>query len=123
MKRTIKLTESDLKQIIKESVNRILKEDSLDDEMLIWKKRSESEFGKTISQLNKLVGEMYYDEDEYGLPSTPISHYVTAYSLDGDMKYTAKIITDILTNYDMLGQGDKIDFLVKKMNKLSQINQ
>ena len=122
MKRTIRLTESDLKQIIKESVNRILKEDSLDDEMLLWKERGESEFGKTISQLNKLVGEMFSDEDEYGLPSTPISHYVTAYSLDGDMKYTAKIITDILTNYDMLGQGDEIDFLVKKMNKLSRMN-
>jgi hypothetical protein len=63
---------------------------------------------------------MYSDEDEYGLPNTPISHYVTAYALDGDMKYTAKVITDILMNYDMLGQGDEIDRLVKKMNILAQ---
>lgn len=120
MKKVIRLTETDLKKIIKESITKILKEDSLDDEMLLWKERSDSEFGKTLSELNKLVGEMYSDEDEYGLPNTPISHYVTAYALDGDMKYTAKVITDILRNYDMLGQGDEIDGLVKKMNFLAQ---
>lgn len=117
---TIRLTESDLHRIVKESVNRILNED-LEDEILIWKKRENDEFGKILKKIEEKVIELFgVTKDEFGIECSPVSYVITAYSLDGNKKYTAKRIYQMLENYDMIGNGDiELDNLVKNMMKLS----
>lgn len=112
MKKTIKLTESKIRQIVRES---------LDDEMLLWKQRDESKFGQIIRKLDDMMKEMFSEPDEYGFQSSPISHYVTAYALDGNEKYTARNIYDTLENYDML-QEPEVKVLVNKMLMIAKNN-
>ena len=110
MKKIIKLNESKIRQIVKETI---------EDEMEIWRQRDESEFGQIISKLDEMMKEIFSEPDEYGFQSSPISGYVTAYALDGNEKYTSKMIYDILENYDML-QEPKVKRLVNKMLKIAK---
>lgn len=112
MKKIIKINESKIRQIIRES---------LDDEMALWKQRDESQFGKIIRKLDEIMKEMFVDADEYGFKVSPISHYVTAYALDGDEKYTAKRITSTIENYDM-SHEPKVKRLLNKMNNIANAN-
>ena len=90
---------------------------TLDEEMALWEARENDEFGKTLKAINeKAFGEWLEEEDEYGIPHTPISHYITAYALDGDRKYTAKKVLAIIENYDMM---EDVEDLAKKLNKLA----
>ena len=123
MKRRIRLTESSLHRIIKESVRRILREDyDLDSEMDMWKQRGESEFGKCLKKIDKKVIDLFgTSADEYGINNSPIGQIITAYSLDGDKMYTARAIKSTLENYDMLNNGDRqLDNLVKKLFMLAK---
>ena len=123
MKQKIRLSESTLHRIIKESVRRILREDyDLDSEMEIWKQRSESEFGKCLKKIDKKVTNLLgTSADEYGFHNSPIGQIITAYSLDGDKMYTARAIKSMLENYDMLNNGDRyLDNLVRKLFMLAK---
>ena len=104
--------------LMKESKSHKIQE-SLEDEMNLWKERDESEFGQTIRQLDNLMKEMFSEKDEYGFDSSPISRYVTMYALDGNMDWTAKTIAKVVENYDMM-QEPQVKALVKKMFDLAK---
>ena len=121
IKHTIRLTESELKNMIAKSVRRVLNE-NLDDDMVIWDKRGKDEFALILKKIDKKVSNLFGgEENEYGFKDTPLSWIIAEYSLDGNRKRTAKKVYSILNNYDMLHNGDKIlDSLVKKMLILGQ---
>lgn len=91
----------------------------LEEEMEQWEARANDDFGKVLQLINMACADYFYAEpDEYGIPTTPLSHYITAYSLDGNRKYTAKCIYSILENYDLLEDG-AIIALANKMKRLA----
>jgi len=90
---------------------------TLDEEMAIWEARANDEFGKTLKEINeKAFNEWFNEEDEHGISSTPISHHITAYALDGNRKHTANVIRNIIEDYDMM---EDVKELVNKMMKLA----
>lgn len=91
----------------------------LDEEMEQWEARKNDEFGQTLREIEK--ASMNYfgcDEDEYGIRSTPLSYPITAYSLDGNRKYTAKVIIATLNEWDIL-EDERIKALADKLNDLA----
>ena len=90
---------------------------TLDEEMAMWEARANDDFGKTLKEINeKAFNEWFTEEDEHGISSTPISHHITAYALDGNRKHTANVIRNIIEDYDMM---EDVKELVKKMMKLA----
>ena len=90
---------------------------TLDEEMAMWEARANDDFGKTLKEINeKAFNEWFNEEDECGISSTPISHHITAYALDGNRKHTANVIRNIIEDYDMM---EEVKELVKKMMKLA----
>lgn len=92
---------------------------SLDEEMELWEARANDDFGKTLKEIEK--ASMNYfgcDEDEYGIRSTPLSYLITAYSLDGNRKHTAKVIIATLEEWDIL-EDENIKAMADKLNKLA----
>ena len=92
---------------------------TLDDEMAMWEARANDDFGKMLRNIEK--ASMNYfgcDEDEYGIRSTPLSYPITAYSLDGNRKYTAKVIIATLEEWDIL-EDESIKAMTDKLNKLA----
>lgn len=120
MKQTIHLKESELKRIINESVRKILNE-TIDDEMSVWKERENSHFYKILKKIEKHVIDLFgTQKDEYGISSSPIGYDISEFALDGNMKYTAQKIYNKLENYDMLHNGNRsLDILVNKMLRLA----
>ena len=99
--------------------NNETKKMTLDEKMAMWEARANDEFGKVLQMINMACADYFYaDPDEYGIPTTPLSHYITAYSLDGNRKYTAKCIYSILENHDLLEDG-AIIALANKMKRLA----
>ena len=92
---------------------------TLDEEMVLWEARANDEFGKTLKEIEKASMKYFgCDEDEYGIRSTPLSYPITAYSLDGNRKYTAKVIIDTLEEWDIL-EDENIKAMADKLNKLA----
>ena len=90
---------------------------TIDEEMKVWEERANDEFGQTLKEINeKAFGEWFNEDDENGTISTPISHYITAYALDGDRKYTARVVLSVIEEYDMM---EDINGLADKLNKLA----
>lgn len=95
----------------------ISKKLTIDEEMKVWEERANDEFGQTLNEINKKAfGEWFNEDDEEGIISTPISHYITAYALDGDRKYTARMVLSVIEEYDMM---EDINGLADKLNKLA----
>ena len=92
---------------------------TLDEEMAMWEARANDDFGKMLRNIEK--ASMNYfgcDEDEYGIRSTPLSYPITAYSLDGNRKHTAKVIIATLEEWDIL-EDKNIKAMADKLNKLA----
>ena len=92
---------------------------TIDEEMAMWEARANDEFGKTLKEIEK--ASMNYfgcDEDEYGIRSTPLSYLITAYSLDGNRKHTAKVFIATLEEWDIL-EDENIKAMTDKLNKLA----
>ena len=99
--------------------NNETKKMTLDEEMAMWGARANDEFGKMLRNIEK--ASMNYfgcDEDEYGIRSTPLSYPITAYSLDGNHKHTAKVIIATLEEWDIL-EDKNIKAMADKLNKLA----
>jgi len=94
---------------------------TLDEEMKLWETRANDEFGKILKKIQKATKDYLYSWEEMGIEYNPLSEYITAYSLDGDRKYTAKAIYNILYNYDILGNYKNVKKLVNDMKKLADI--
>lgn len=91
----------------------------LDIEMEQWEARANDEFGKTLKEIEKASMEFFgYEENEYGFHHTPLSWPITAYSLDGNRKYTAKVIIATLEEWDIL-EDENIKALADKLNQLA----
>ena len=70
---------------------------TLDEEMAMWEARANDEFGKTLKEINeKAFNEWFNEDDENGVSSTPISHHITAYALDGNRKHLAAMVAEHL---------------------------
>jgi len=99
--------------------NNETKKMTLDEEMAIWEARANDEFGKMLREIEKEAMSYFgCEEDEYGIRSTPLSYPITAYSLDGNRKYTAKVIIATLNEWDIL-QDKKIKEMADKLYKLA----
>ena len=101
----------------KDRAAEIVKKMTLDEEMAMWEARANDDFGKTLKEINeKAFNEWFNEDDENGISQTPISHHITAYTLDGNRKHTANVIRNIIEDYDMM---EDVKELVKKMMKLA----
>ena len=81
---------------------------NLNEEMKLWEERANDEFGQILKKIAKA-------DIEYNV----LSEYITGYALDGNRKYTAKCIYNILYNYDILGNHKNVKKLVDKLTKLA----
>ena len=94
---------------------------NLDKEMKLWEERANDEFGKVLKKIKKATKDYLYSWEECGIEYNVLSDFITSYSLDGNRKYTAKAIYNILYNYDILGNHRNVKRLVNEMNKLTNI--
>jgi len=95
---------------------------TIDEQMELWKQRSKDEFGTIIKKIEDACSDYFVpEEDEYGIKSTPLTYYITAYSVDGYRGYVARSIHRILENHDLL-DNPKIKKLDKEMMKLATEN-
>jgi len=92
---------------------------TLDEEMKLWEERENDEFGHILKKIKKATKDYLYSWTEMGIEYNILSEYITGYSLDGNRKYTAKSIYNILDMYDILGNHKKIKKLVDEMMKLA----
>lgn len=88
---------------------------TLEEEMKIWEERANDEFGTILNKIQKATKDYLYSWKEMGIEYNAISEYITAYSLDGNRKYTATHIKEVLENYDILGNHRNVKKLVNKL--------
>lgn len=93
---------------------------TLDEEMKLWEERENDEFGQILTKIKKATKDLLYSWEEMGIEYNPLSSYITSYALDGNRKYTAKCIYNVLENYDILGNHKNIKKLVSQL--MSKIN-
>ena len=92
---------------------------NLDEEMKLWEERANDEFGQILKKIAKATKDYLYSWEEFGIEQNILSTYITGYSLDGDRKYTATHIQDILINYDIYNNYKNVKTLVNKLVKLA----
>ena len=93
---------------------------SLDDEMKLWEDRSNDEFGKVLQAIKELTKDYFAaEEDEFGISSIPLDVYIAQYSVFGMRKSIALNVRDLLENYDILGNDEGVDNLVKELEELA----
>lgn len=95
---------------------------NLDEEMKLWEIRDNDEFGKTLRAIRELTNDYFcVEEDEFGMESTPISHYSAIYALDGEKvrKSIAKSVYNILYNYDIIGNDEGVSSLVNELIEIA----
>lgn len=93
---------------------------SLDDEMKLWEDRSNDEFGKVLQAIKELTKDYFVaEEDEFGINSMPLDVYIAQYSVFGMRKSIALNVRDLLENYDILGNDEGVDNLVKELEELT----
>ena len=93
---------------------------TLDEEMKIWEERSNDEFGKVLHAIKELTKDYFVaEEDEFGINSIPLDVYIAQYSVFGRRKSIALNIRNLLENYDILGNDEGVDNLVKELEDLA----
>ena len=93
---------------------------SLDDEMKLWEDRSNDEFGKVLQAIKELTKDYFVaEEDEFGINNMPLDVYIAQYSVFGKRKSIALNVRDLLENYDILGNDEGVDNLVKELEELA----
>jgi ABC-type glycerol-3-phosphate transport system substrate-binding protein len=92
---------------------------NLDEEMKLWDERANDEFGKVLKKIKKATKDYLYSWEEMGIEYNILSEYITGYALDGNRKFAAKHIYNILENYDILGNHRNVKKLVNKMMDLA----
>jgi hypothetical protein len=87
-----KYVDSLLKKIVNES---------LEDEMLVWEQRDNSEFGQILKQLEHIAEDGLIDAGSI------INHLRTEYALDGNMQATTRSVIHYLREYDFISADEK----------------
>lgn len=93
---------------------------NIEDEMLLWETRSNDEFGQVLKKICKATIDYLPSWEYMGIEYNMLSEYITGYSLDGDRKYTASAIHNVLYNYDILSNHKNIKKLVETLFELSK---
>ena len=93
---------------------------NIEDEMLLWETRSNDEFGQVLKKIHKATIDYLPSWEYMGIEYNMLSEYITGYSLDGDRKYTAYAIHNVLYNYDILSNHKNIKKLVETLFELSK---
>ena len=93
---------------------------NIEDEMLLWETRSNDEFGQVLKKIHKATIDYLPSWEYMGIEYNMLSEYITGYSLDGDRKYTASGIHNVLYNYDILSNHKNIKKLVEALFELSK---
>lgn len=91
---------------------------TLDEEMELWKKRSNDEFGQILTKIKDATKDYLYSWEYMGIEYNELSEPITAYALDGNRFYTATQIKNILLEFDILGNHSNIKKLVNELFKL-----
>ena len=94
---------------------------TIKEELKLWEERANDEFGQVLKKICKATMDYLPSWEYMGIEYNMLSEYITGYSLDGDRKYTASAIHNVLYNYDILGNHRNIKKLVKEMLKLANI--
>ena len=92
---------------------------NLDEEMKLWEERANDEFGQILKKIAKATKDYLYSWEEMGIEYNVLSEYITGYALDGNRKYTAKAIYNVLYNYDILNNDSAVKSLVNKLMEIS----
>lgn len=97
---------------------------SLELEMELWKRRSESEFGKKLAEIVEHTKGFFVEEDEgYGIVCTPISKLKSIYSVDGDAKSIYLRCVSLLTDYDVICDEDvELNIMLNELKRLAYDN-
>jgi hypothetical protein len=85
----------------------------------LWEERSNDEFGQILKKIKKATKDYLYSWKEMGIEYNALSEYIAGYALDGNRKYTAKAIYNVLYNYDILGNHKNVKKLVDQLIKLA----
>lgn len=93
---------------------------TIEEEMKLWEERANDEFGTILKKIQKATKDYLCSWEEMGIEYNILSAYITGYSLDGDRKYTASAIHNILYNYDILSNHKNIKKLVETLFELSK---
>lgn len=91
---------------------------TLDEEMKLWEKRANDEFGTILKQIKEATKDYLYSWEEMGIEYNVLSSPITMYALDGNRRCVAISIKHILTEYDILGNHLEVKKLVNKLFKL-----
>ena len=91
---------------------------TLDEEMKLWETRANDEFGQILTKIDEATKDYLYSWTEMGIEHNPLSEYITAYSLDGNRKYTATHIKAILEDYDIIPNHKNVQELIDELFKL-----
>lgn len=91
---------------------------TLDEEMKLWEERANDEFGTILNQIKEATKDYLYSWEEFGIEYNSISEYITAYSLDGDRRWTATHIKAVLEDYDIIPNHRNVKIMVNKLFKL-----
>lgn len=91
---------------------------ALDKEMKLWETRANDEFGKILKKIQKATKDYLYSWEEMGIEYNPLSEYITAYSLDGDRRWTATHIKAVLEDYDIIPNYKNVQKLINELFKL-----
>lgn len=92
---------------------------NIDEQMKLWEERSNDPFGTVLKSIRDLTKDYFpYDEDENGIESSPISWYIASYSVDGNRAHTLRCLKATLDNYDILGNDEGVDSLIKELENL-----
>ena len=93
---------------------------TIKEEMKLWEERANDEFGQVLKKIHKATIDYLPSWEYMGIEYNMLSEYITGYSLDGDRKYTASAIHNVLYNYDILSNHKNIKKLVETLFELSK---
>lgn len=91
---------------------------TLDEEIKLWEERANDEFGLILNKIKEATKDHLYSWEEFGIEYNSISEYITAYSLDGDRRWTAIHIKAVLENYDIIPNYKNVQKLIDELFKL-----
>ena len=91
---------------------------TIDEQMKMWERNAKDPFGRLLKRIIRKSAKYFATEkDEYGIPETPLSKYLTMYSLDGPSKRStiARSVVSTLNCYDIIENDKMIRIMVKRL--------
>lgn len=107
----------DLRESLSEKFDTVNEKLDLDDEMKLWRKRSEDEFGSELGKMTDCIRdyEVPY-KDEYGITNYPSEMFQSLYALDGNRQQVAIKALRYLFQHDLVCPDTDYNFCVQDDN-------